>query len=380
MKNGFTLTPAYGDNFVGRKGILSKIAKEIKNPGNNMGFCLHGRRRVGKTSILKELELELSGSRNIVVAYISLYELADLSLRTFTEQLSLAVLESFRRKKVLPLEYAIPVLLKSPKEVVESALSKIKVGAEISKEISFFLEFKRGEHSNYTEAAKRAFGLGEKLAQASGKAFVLILDEFPEILKVENGAQLVKVLRTVHEGHKKTTLIISGSERQTLEMVALGGASPFYKQLIPIQIPPFSFEETKEFIRKYGLRLSESGTRKLFEYTAGVPFYLQYIGRSAKIGMGIEQAIGEFVKEEGNLFFREEFGKLSPNERKIVLAAARGAISPTNISQSSGEAVTSVSSYLVSLQGKGVVKKTGKGEYALVDVLFEVWLRAKYGA
>lgn len=378
MKTSFTLTPVYGSKFVGRKELLKRLKTEVADPKTTLGFCLYGRRRVGKTSILKELEFELSKDKKVVVAYLSLYELSDLSLKTFTEQLSKTVLEAFRRQKALPLEYSIDVLMKSPGQVIDSALSKIQIGTALSDELKFFLEFKRERPENYTEIVKRAFDLGEKLAKSSKTSFILILDEFPEIIKLENGEQIVKIFRTLHENQEHTTLIISGSEKRTLELVALGSASPFYKQLVQMKVPPFSLEETREFLKKYGLKLPEKDVETLYTMTGGLPFYLQYIGRSANILKNVDKAITEFVDEEGNLFFKEEFEKLSEKEKGIVVAISKGSKSPTEISKNSNEQVTSVSRYLVLLQEKGVVAKLEKATYALVDNLFSFWIRQRY--
>lgn len=378
MDANFTLTPVCGKKFVGRRETLKEILGELTDRKSTVGFCLHGRRRVGKTSILRELECEISDKKGIVIAYLSLYDLGNLSLKTFTEQLSATVLEAFRKKGSLPLEYSISALMKSPREVVDSALSRIKLGAEISEELRFFLEFRGEKQADYTDAVRRAFSLGEKLAGASGSKFILILDEFPEILKVENGEQVVKMLRTIQERQKNTSLIISGSEKKTLETVALSSASPFYKQLVSKQVSPFSFEETLEFLKRYRMHVSKEGAEKLHQITGGVPFYLQYLGRSAGLSGSIDSAIDEFLREEGNIFFTEEFQKLTEKEKAVVRAIASGESSPTGIAEKSSEPVTSVSSYLVVLQEKEVVSKTDKATYALADQLFSKWLKRKY--
>ncbi|MEW6528726.1 MAG: ATP-binding protein [Candidatus Micrarchaeota archaeon] len=378
MKKKFTLVPVYGDKFVGRKDIIRELKMEISDSQSHIGFCIHGRRRVGKTSILKELEFELSKEKKIVIAYISLYEMADLSLKTFKEQLSIKILETFRQKRILPFEYAVDVLIKSPREVIESTLSKIKVSAELSEELKFFLEFKKENEENQTESVKKAFNFGEMLAKSAGVKFVLVLDEFPEILKIENGLQVVKIFRTLYENQQNTAIIISGSEQKTLEAVALGETSPFYKQLILKKIHPFSFEETTEFLRKYCVKLPNEDIKKLYELTEGIPFYLQYVGRSVTLSSNIDNAIDEFIREEGNVFFTEEFKKLSEKERIIVAAIANGARTPTEISANSGEAVTSVSAYLISLREKEVVKKIEKATYILLDRLFSLWLKKRF--
>ena len=379
MAQHFTLNPVYGESFIGRKEILGEMAKELSDPGSHIGFCLHGRRRVGKTSILQELECELSRKKGIVFAYLSLFDLADVSVKTFTEQLSITILEAFRKKGVLPLEYSVDALMNSPKEVIESALSKIKIGYQLSEELEFFFEFRNNKIENYTEVVHRAFNLGERLAEAGGNKFILVLDEFPEILKVENGEQIVKMFRTIHERQKNTAIILSGSEKRTLELVALSSASPFYKQLVSVKVPPFSFEETIDFLKRYGLRLSEESAKKLYDITGGVPFYLQYIGRSVKLSNDVDGAMAEFLAQEGGVFFREEFERLTEKEKAMVRAIAAGECTPTGIAKKSGEPVTSVSSYLVSLQEKEIVKKAEKANYVLADRLFSLWIRDRYG-
>jgi hypothetical protein len=254
------------------------------------------------------------------------------------------------------------------------------VGIETATEVRYFLELRKDGTENHTEMISRAFGLGERLAEESGTKFILMLDEFPEILKVENGSQIVKMFRTMHEGQRRTSLVISGSEKRTLEAVALGEASPFYKQLIPIKVSPFSYEETLEFMARYGLSLKEDESRRLYDITAGMPFYLQFIGRSVVIDKDIDGAIAEFISEEGNLFFREEYDGLSEKEKGIVRAMASGASSPSGIAGASGEPVTSVSSYLISLQDKGVVEKTEKATYMLQDRVFSLWLRERFAS
>jgi AAA+ ATPase superfamily predicted ATPase len=379
MDKHFTLIPVYGEGFVGRKDIIKELSQEISNPKSHIGFALHGRRRVGKTSILKEIEYETKKKKGIVVAYLSLYKIADLSLKTFTDKLSETVLEAFRKKKIIPFEHTIETLMKSPKEIIESLLSKFNLGTALSQELNLFLQYRKEKEINYTKLIERAFDLGDKLANYSDTKFVLVLDEFPEILKIENGLQIVKMFRTLHEDQKNTMLIISGSEKKTLETVALSGASPLYKQLIPKKIRPFTFEETSDFFKTYNVGLPEEESKRLYEMTGGVPFYLQYIGRSTTITKDIDKAINEFIKEEGNVFFTEEFEKLSDKEQIVCIAISKGATTPSEIADLSEEPVTSVSVFLLSLQDKGVVKKIDKGKYELIDNLFSIWMQRKYG-
>ena len=54
----FTLTPVSADDFIGRKKVTAELVNQLKSK-NKIGFSLMGVRRVGKTSILKEVERRL---------------------------------------------------------------------------------------------------------------------------------------------------------------------------------------------------------------------------------------------------------------------------------------------------------------------------------
>ena len=43
----FILTPAIGDNFIGREKLVQELVEELHNKKSHIGFCLYGRRRVG---------------------------------------------------------------------------------------------------------------------------------------------------------------------------------------------------------------------------------------------------------------------------------------------------------------------------------------------
>jgi len=369
----FTLKPVTGRMLVGRKRILEELTAELSDVESNVGFCLYGRRRIGKTSILREVERRLE-SEKVVVTYLSLYNIADLSIKTFTEELSLAIMEGYREKGLLPIEFKLKALARAPVEMVSEVLEKAKLGAELLSEIRVFLELGGRTVSNYSDYLRQAFNLGEVLAEKTDTKCVLILDEFPEVLRIKDGMQIVKMFRTAHEGHERTALLISGSVYHTLAAIALDGASPFYKQLVPRGIEPFTLEEVEEFLRVYADVTDREISSHLHKSTGGVPFYLQYIGRVARSPEEIDKAVKEFVEEEGTIFFQEEFGKLSEKEKLIAASMARGLERPTEIARDIDEPVTSVTRFLKLLMDKEVIIKKAKGMYGIADPMFSMWL------
>jgi len=123
----------------------------------------------------------------------------------------------------------------------------------------------------------------------------------------------------------------------------------------------------KLFRRELGKPLSEKAFEALWEFTRGVPFYVQFIGRElarrgGRIGPGeVAAAVEEFLSEEGDILFREEWQRLSPKERKVALALAQGHSSPTRIAEAVGETPNAVSRYLQYLAEKEVAERIGPG-------------------
>ena len=378
-KARFVLTPVVGKYFVGRKALVRELVEELGDKGSHIGFCVYGKRRIGKTSILLKAQELLSKKKDIVVAYLSLYDVPNLSPDVFAEELISAVVSQYQSRGLLPMKMHVKELLKAPLAVALELLKSIKLEASIVEQIKLVFEYKEGGGSR-SEYIRQAFGIGEALADATSTKCIIILDEFPEIVRFENGLQLVKMLRTQYERQKMTSLVISGSIRKTLDIVALSDTSPLYKQLVPKHLPPFTKEEVVEFLGLYRSDVDPNAVDKLYEITGGSPFYLQFIGRSTKYSGSIEEIVKTFIDQEGDLFFREEFDKLSTKQKGIVAELASGKKSLSAIAESMNELPTTIGSYLPSLMETETLTKESRGTYALADNMFGYWLRTKVKA
>jgi AAA+ ATPase superfamily predicted ATPase len=372
----FTLMPVVGELFIGRGKLVDELVKDLSDMESTAGFCVYGRRRIGKTSLLRELEQRLSPREKIVVAYFSMWDLSSLSTRTFVEELSRAVISAYQEKGLLRLEMTVKRAAERARAVVAQIVDRSEVKMRVE-DVEFFLTLKERKIDNYSPIIRQAFNLGEELAEKTNTKCVLMIDEFPDILKVENGLQVVKMLRTAHEAQRHVGLVISGSVRNTMEQVALSEASPFYRQLVLKNLQPLTLEEVQEFLKTYAGVEDEKLARKLLEITGGVPFYLQYLGRTASLA-DPEKAVEEFLREEGNVIFQEEYRRLSETEKVIVASMAKGRERLSEIARQVELPATTVSTYLNLLMDKEVAYKKAKGRYGLVDRMFAKWLERRF--
>ncbi len=386
----FTLKPVTGKNFINRKSLIKDMLEELSDGESTTGFALYGNRRVGKTSLFRELQRRLKLKDGYVCIYFSLWELVPNTVEAFIKNFSKCIIEGFR--PILPLKYKVSEMAKMPISVVRDMLREVKMGAKMSNEIEFFLTFKGLKETDYSSMLRRTFELPDKLAKISDLKCILLIDEFPSIIDLKNGKRVGKeilgLIRTVQEEHKRTAICISGSIRKTMESSALSSSSPFYRQFIVREVRPFEKKDVRELLHKNlagtSTSITEDGIESIYEHTAGIPFYIQFLGRKlirvgGKInGNIVERIMDEFLMEEGNAIFTEEFLTLSPKEKKIVISIAAGNHTPSEVSKNVEETVNTTSRFLIYLLEKGFIGKE-EGVYTLSDPVFEKWVHRKFG-
>ncbi|MCK4269473.1 MAG: ATP-binding protein [Methanogenium sp.] len=391
----FTLKPVKGGNFVNRTKIIREMISEFKDKNSTSGFALYGSRRIGKTSILKEVQRRLLDEKDIVVVYFSVWDLIDFTLDEFCRKLSLEIIEAYRPH--IGLKYRSYDLLKTPLVMLRKILSETELKV-VYDEIEFIVTRNITDDNAY-ELIEHAFSISENLSEkCSGNIkCVIMIDEFPSVIDLKSnnakiGEAILRKIRTISEDFENTAICVSGSVRSTMNLAVLSPGSPFYRQLIVKEILPLSCAHTGEILSAY-LEISDDCIREIYDFSAGIPFYIQYIGKMLERSDGgrdeiitidkVRRIESEFLEEEGNLLFREEFNSLSSKEKLIVLKLAEGYHSPKDLAESAdilssggrGEKISNVNTYLTYLIEKGSVVRKERGYYTLSDPVFERWLK-----
>ena len=141
---------------------------------------------------------------------------------------------------------------------------------------------------------------------------------------------------------------------------------------------PFNKEEVRRFISLYLVKIKEEDVEKLYGLTGGLPFYLQFIGRSSGYVGSVDEAINKFLQQEGGLFFKEELEKFTEKEKWIVVGLSGGQKTLTKLAEEVKEPATTVGRYLPELIEKEIVVRESRGTYELLDKMFGLWLRKNY--
>ncbi len=384
----FALMPVEGEEFIDRKEMIKEIVDTLSDKNTRIGFALYGKRRVGKTSILLETRRRLNESDFVVPVYFSIWDLVENTVEEFAKKLSLAILESYK-PRLLPKHKTIN-LIKQPFTLLKDLLKEVNLSIKLKEDIEFFLTFKKDINPKTDNGAliDAVFSLSEQLAKETNTRCILMIDEFPSLVELKNGSKIgesiIRKIRTICETSKHTVLCISGSIRKTMEITVISSTSAFYRQLIVKEVKPLNEEYVTLLINMHLKNISDDAIRLLYTFTRGVPFYIQFLGKKLeKLDIinkeDIENVIDEFLREEGNLLFREEFKLLSPKERSIAVAIGTGQISRiADIANAVGETRNVVLRFLNYLQDKNIVIKQDKN-YFLDDPIFEEWIKRRYG-
>ena len=374
----FTLQPVKGTGFINRSELLEEMVYELKGTESTIGYALYGKRRIGKTSILKEVQKRLENEDRIVTVYFSVWDLIEGRLSEFCQKLSMEILDAYRPH--IGLKYKTKELIRTPLALLRKFLDAAEFRI-VYDEIEFFLTLEKDADRNLV--VEHAFNLAEKLAEETGTKCILLLDEFPSVIELKSGnamvgEQILRKIRTLFEGWERTTLCISGSIWSTMNLTVLSSASPFYRQLVAKEIGPLERDAVKELLRG-NLEIPDAGIEQIYEFSAGIPFYVQFIGKMLEKRRevtieDIEAIEWEFLREEGNLLFRGEFNALGSKERLVILQIAKGCHTPKEITTAVKDKVSNVSRFLAYLEDKGHISRREKGYYVLEDPVFERWL------
>ena len=385
----FTLQPAVKDDFVNREDILKEMLSTLEDESLRMGFALVGPRRIGKTSILKEVIRKLEKKKSIVPVYFSLWDLVENTLPEFCTRITLSIIESF--KPHLSLKLKMKQLLRVPTLKFFEVLRSLDIKISLLDEIELALKMGKSREIDHNTLVEKVFSFGEEMAKENGVRLILVLDEFPSIMNIKDktklGEGIIRKIRTIYESLENTILCISGSIRKTMEITALSPSSAFYRQFLIKNIEPFNLEATKEVLRNnLSIKISAEAINKIYELTGGIPFYLQFLGR--ELGRSnfksidppkIEKIFDEFLLQEADILFSEQIKSFSDKEKMILSRMAwYGLKTPSEIQKSSVEASNVISRYMEYFLVKGVLEREKKGIYQFIDPVFKEWVKRRF--
>ena len=320
------------DNFFGRGSLLREILD-----GERDSLWVVGARRLGKTSLLKELEYRVQQSPQtpFVPLYWDLQGSGDV--RGLADGLlgSVEDSEGFRRATDIAVE-----------DLEGMAATDM-----------------------LTTLVRRTVKAGWRL--------LLLVDEAEEFLTVAraDAAVLPRLRRIFHKGPEVRTVLTSTKRLARIDERTDFATSPFLQGFIPpVYLTPLADDEAQALLARGRFTLQETGV--VMERTANHPFLLQLIASRLFESRDVTSTLDQVAADEmvGN-FFSVDFQTLDESERTLLEEIAReGTLSRRALALAVARSEEALEPQLFGLLRMGYLKETD-GLLRVGNWFFERWLK-----
>ena len=370
MSNPFKYgTVVSGEDFANRDKELRELASKLKE---TVRIFLVAPRRYGKTSLIKNV-LGVLQKEGMLTAYVDLYWAT--SSREFMELYLSNLIRGSRS------------VARRAAHFIRDFLPRLRprLGFDPSGNPELSLDVSR---ETPAEAAEEVFNLAEQIAKAQGKRFVVVLDEFQEIVKLD-GEALERQIRAAIQHHKNVSYLFAGSKSHMLIDMVSEQTRPFYQMGTLMTLDKIPEEEFSSFITgkfvKSGKTLSPAAVNRIIMESENVPHYVQLLSFYLwDHFQGLSQLEEAHVAEALSIILRGQepayltiWEGLTLHQRKTVKVAAllkgRLLTAKETIYRFHLESASNVAKSLRALRSKGILRGE-KGAYVFEDVLFCRWL------
>ncbi|MFO0594032.1 MAG: AAA family ATPase [Myxococcaceae bacterium] len=362
------------------EGVIDKLARGVPK-----WLCLVGARKIGKTSLLREVErrsLARRGGPAFVV--VDVLETLPVSMEVFREVALRAVEALLAREAGRSLAAAF-----HDPPAWRAALLEARAYRGLPPALqSTLAELPSTKLEG--PALVQVLNVPERLAEALDQRVVVALDEFQELATLSAGKRgdVMGLLRSVWQRHRRTTYVVSGSARSTLLELAGSQSSPFFQHFEVMELGPFGEAHALALFAHLSTELPHAIdaplARRAFQVVGGSPFYLQVIGEAlgeepGRADVRLRSALQRVLFSDTGrlaLYFFAEFQRLVG--RATTLAATLNALAGgpktlTEVARTIGSVPAGASGYLDRL-GDAVVRGDD-GKWALADPIFGLWLQ-----
>src|SRR3989344_3004476 len=312
------------NNFYNRVNELTLLRKKYKSLDSGQFLTLYGRRRVGKTELIKQFMAELNGNK--------FYFYVDLSSKNdILNSLSAAILEQLH-------------------ETIKFTTFD-----------SFF----------------------DYLVQKSKDRFVLVMDEFQRFLDI--APEFITKLQHRWDSqlkHSKIMIILVGSSIGMMQKITESRAGALYGRATKIKISPFRYIDFRLMFKN----LDEAEKIERYAVFGGTPYYLEKTKHIEKTTQAISQLLlkkGGELYEEPKTLLEYENVRVHAKYNSILHSIASGKEVLKEIHDFTKISLTTMPAYLkrldelLDLVGKRdpILGKERLGRYTIRDNFFKFWYK-----
>ena len=219
--------------------------------------------------------------------------------------------------------------------------------------------------------------------QSERERFVLVLDEFPYAAK--RFAALPSLLQIAIDHRLQDTqlfLVLCGSNQGFMESDVLGYKSPLYgRRTLQVKLKPFGYREAAEMLPW----MDADEAFRTYACIGGVPYYLSQVREGTTLKESLAQLYFRppgFLYSEPELLLRQELSEPAAYY-SVLRAVAGGANRPKAIAERTGIERNSIAGYLSTLVDLDILERavpfgdnpdrSKRAVYRMREAMFDYW-------
>ncbi|MBI5531741.1 MAG: ATP-binding protein [Deltaproteobacteria bacterium] len=352
--------------------------------GKTSWVALLGARKIGKTSLLLELQQRRHRDRT-VFAVLDSFEDRPVSAAIF-RRLALRVTDAFVSRS---LGASLESLAGQP-DAYRAALTEVDSLYRAPRDLRAWLlslPDARIDRAFVEEALK----LPQKLAEVHDARCVVAWDEFQEVAQLSGtrmGGDLLALARATWQKHDRVAYLVSGSERTMLRNLVTSKNSPFFQHFSLIELGPMGDSDSLALLRHNApphRTIPLALARRAVSLLGGHPFYLQLFGETITAheppydAAVLKDVFSELLfSNTGRLsmYFAREHDQIVGRASTLGATLQALCTGPRRLSDVASEigAPTGATVGYIERLGDAVTRRKD-GRYELSDPVFALWLQ-----
>lgn len=305
-----------GEDFADRDAECKELAHDLFS-GQNV--ILYSPRRLGKTSLIMEVERRMKETLDVCTCYVDLFGV--LSQEELAERIVNGIMLS-----VYPVKAALGKIMDTLLKLVPTKITVMKGETRI--ELIF------GKRISYPQL-EETFDLPQKVATKKKKDLVVFFDEFQEVNDLD-GIKIEKLMRSKFQHHKNVSYLFAGSKVSLLRDMFESDRRAFYRfgKIITIwNIPMDVFSRfIKDKFLQTGKKIDDDCCTSILEFTKGHPYFTQQlchelwylVERNAKKEL-VQKAIEIIIVKQKDTFEKLWDTLRSKSQKALLIGLAKEA-------------------------------------------------------
>lgn len=350
--------------------------------GTSPSILLTGIRGVGKSALMKRIQKNFR-DENYLVVYIDLsssnaYQTDEFTRESLIELIYDEIIKECTESGITTVDNKIEKYIKTH-DVALKEIVNIKgypvpflwTKKNYKKLANFVMELPQYLYDEYKEDINGVF---------------LFFDEF-QIIK-ELGDELTDFLwymRSYIQKQNNVSYVFSGSmsvKDNLIEEIA-GSNGAFGGRMLTIEIKPFSYETTKNYLNEKAdyLKFTDDGFDQFYTCTKGIPFYINTFGNllPRNVVLDASSVKENFIKflHVLAMHFSNSWFRLNLQEQKILTTLLDESLNRSGIAKKLNVTSGAIGRSLNRLLDNGFIEMENN-KYYMPNFVFKAWLKNEY--